>query len=660
MDAADDAFADNLEGAADGHDADIDLLAHPGRAAARGGRGARRGRGRGRGYKWTPLQRARAEAGRVKAEKKRLSQQTDALMKAVAPTTGEYVSTEIFGAASQQVRGQCKRELLVGGTKVTIAKKGKNNADYVKGLRRGCLSHVQAQASALATFCGSDDICHTWSTNSFDDASMWVAKAEVTHAVTDQEKCDPRFLKKLSVRGKNCVMPVLNKVEHNDSWKDSVDDMQLQYHARGAHVHAPAQVLPVANAPTVYSRWQRFTALTTNGSGEKVDPDRSLDGSLRQQRWKTVVMNKDNLQLNNILVAKQQKEIDYLREHSLEDGADEVSLLDLSCFGHSIVLAGKPAIHYLGMHTHLCRLGNILESGRSWQDYVDAVFKLSRVGFKHTRVVRMTPEQLEAQRKNRAIMIKARPAKDLDRPTEDFVCAAISSPFSSEENEHVCVIDECPLQCGDDWDKARANYSMACVLCAGGPMTKALVYRWKGYEEGTAFGYRSKRCKKILGRGLKILYPRKSVVDAEIHVVQMEALPVENQNDMQLAKCKRMIRGGKLVEWIASDTNGRELAKGLLFGEPIQHFLNATLAAETATSAVRQELQNGGGEPFTASLQDLVDTAVEKNLSNLSGEKGWEVLRQITQMLQNLQDERWTDLEFSEQEQFEAGCVFFY
>ena len=74
---------------------------------------------------------------------------------------------------------------------------------------------------------------------------------------------------------------------------------------RAAVLHTPSQVLPEANWSTVHDRWCKWTAASGNPTfGSKLDPD-GLFAVLPEsysRSWKTVVMIKDSLMVNNNMV----------------------------------------------------------------------------------------------------------------------------------------------------------------------------------------------------------------------------------------------------------------------------------------------------------------------------------------------------------------------
>ena len=149
--------------------------------------------------------------------------------------------------------------------------------------------------------------------------------------------CGARLKRKLESKGMNSHMPVLNICE-NVLWEKRLDSpVEPVCVVLGTEVHSPCQVLPVANASTVYNRWRRWTVLSTAGTGELVDAHQEVQHSMDQtESWRTICMTKDNLILNRCLVALEHKAMDELKASEV-DSAKELTLLDLDCMAHSCV-----------------------------------------------------------------------------------------------------------------------------------------------------------------------------------------------------------------------------------------------------------------------------------------------------------------------------------
>ena len=159
------------------------------------------------------------------------------------------------------------------------------------------LSHVSAQASGLGDFLSAPTCTRVFSTNIFDDASMWVAKAEVEKHIKDIKSIPKRLQEKLESRGKNCHMPVLNLCENLFCEQSREANGAVDHFVCGSEVASPAQVLPLANAPTVTNRWEAWTVLQGSDPGIRVDVGGVLAPKLETPTWKTVMIIKDNLAL---------------------------------------------------------------------------------------------------------------------------------------------------------------------------------------------------------------------------------------------------------------------------------------------------------------------------------------------------------------------------
>lgn len=232
-----------------------------GRIVGRGG-----GRGRARGGLLSCEGRLRHKLGVQNFQLKRARQRESMIARVVAPTMAEDVS-QIFGLSVEEPRGQDQKELIIGNSKVTLTKRAKGHHDFYNKLDVGVVSHVDAQARAIADMLVSEvDAC--WSTNIFDEASFWIQKKEVLSYLSNHEAMDPRLRKKLQQKGRNAHMPVLNQNE--TLFTCAVDDADTPARLQVHDCDSPAQVLPVGNTATLYKRWRSWSALLTDGTGDKV------------------------------------------------------------------------------------------------------------------------------------------------------------------------------------------------------------------------------------------------------------------------------------------------------------------------------------------------------------------------------------------------------
>ena len=654
---ADDHGAPGLVDADDhGAPAPVELDAGVARGHGRGRAIGRRGRGRGVGYKWSDATRAKIAATKSKRAKEHIEKAVLSLGRAVAPSVQTYVSEQILGASSSQPRGHEQRQLLLGNSTVTTARRGRGQHDYNAGLGRAVVSVNAAQCNGLCKFASDERNVFFWSTNVFDDASMWVLKSQVQNQLTDVERVDPRVLQKLERKGKNVNLPVLNV---NEDWfalkSDPVAADKFDC-ASAAEVFTPAQVLPLGNAGTVYNRWQRVTAHTMDGSGSFIDRRGDLTEVLSNMSWRTLVMVKDNLNLNNCLVALEQQKIDQENRFGVVDCSSELSLLDINCCGHSAVLCTKPLILSMDLHVHLIRLGNIMKSGRSWDDFLHRTKALAEHDFECKRCARLPDFVVACREEHKLILRRSRPAHDLTEAEEEFILNASNHSWKSKKNIHWCAAN-CPLGCNGDESAARAHYVSASVLCAGGPICEPLLYRWKGFEEGVAYGYRAQRYKGFLGRVLSHMYSPQAVADAERQLASFAAMGVDDVDDMAQAKCRKTVRGGKLATWISLGEDAKQFDTALTLSTPVQHYLNHSFAAEAATSEVVKSLKLAASADNSETSTDFkkqLKAAVAANLDIITGERGRQVVREFSQLLTDFGHEAWARTDYDDKEKFDS------
>ena len=126
--------------------------------------------------------------------------------------------------------------------------------------------------------------------------------------------------------------------------------------------------------------------MTTGGPGSCVDPAVRLRGALRGELWATLILQKDNLNLNDNIVCFEQERLAAVK---LGDGANGMTVLDLNCVGHSCILSLKPLIKWVGIDTHLVRLGHSLSSSRIWGLYLDNISKVVKRNFRYKEVVEL-------------------------------------------------------------------------------------------------------------------------------------------------------------------------------------------------------------------------------------------------------------------------------
>ena len=154
-------------------------------------------------------------------------------------------------------------------------------AEGVRGLTQAASQHQQAMI---------------WSASVFDDCSMWVSKGAFRRSFEEWEEVLERKMRR---KGKNVQLQVLNVSERLFVATLPSSTVLQDSSIASVEVQSPAQVLTVANAPTLYDRWLRWTVLSAEPPGDAVDPARDLERALRPEQplrrtpWRVIVMLKD-------------------------------------------------------------------------------------------------------------------------------------------------------------------------------------------------------------------------------------------------------------------------------------------------------------------------------------------------------------------------------
>ena len=116
------------------------------------------------------------ELGRAKARAGRLKEMNESLEDACFPEYQRAVASQFAGNPGPG----SEKMMALGGSSLIMPKqkheKGRKSYTANESLNRGTISRVEAQAAGIEPFIlgGSGDTMWTFSTNQFDDASMWV------------------------------------------------------------------------------------------------------------------------------------------------------------------------------------------------------------------------------------------------------------------------------------------------------------------------------------------------------------------------------------------------------------------------------------------------------------------------------------------------------
>ena len=330
-------------------------------------------------------------------------------------------------------------------------------------MNRGLVSVVEAQSVSLAVFCGAPRrdldlqqhparVRHIFSQGMFDDASMWVADPFVKR--TSCPDVPDKVKKKFITCGKNifmlvcttCEMVYSSRVVQPHEGGPSVKTSQL----RCAEVHSPLQPLAAQNTSTIRKHWRRWCAITADGNGEKVDPRGSIKTALQAMGpdgWVTVVVNKDNLGLNAIILAMEEKALQAAKRYEVNPPH---TLLGWSCMGHSTVLSTKEVSKRSKLPSILVKLGHLLHSAKSSTDFTKFMLDIGRASFNYRIVDELPAECVEWNRSARLLLKRTKAAQDLSEAQTEYVLQALNGNFDSVLVFHYCIRNRCPLNCNED------------------------------------------------------------------------------------------------------------------------------------------------------------------------------------------------------------------
>ena len=410
-----------------------------------------RRRGRRLGHLASAETRLRQSRGRVRCLAKQARQDANELAQSVSMPLAVHAASVTFGGTAM-------------GSAVVAGEAGtghvESSARGMKMDQRKCrdlavLSHMNSQALGLSAFVARANVC-LFSVNIMDDASMWVRRPPEQAENAARRGLD-NIAKRLRERGKNQHKPVLNLCEslHTVSLKMAPQAEApapgLSYELRCATVVSPAIVLPEQNATTIRDRWRLWSCNHVLGTGARVDTRLlgPLHQAVWQAPWRTIIVVRDNLFTNDVIIGLEERELACLR--ASEAAQNNVpTLLSISCAAHSAVLTMRPLMKselFAGMDTFLVRLGHSLESGRLHGKYVDALAKLAKRRFRFIPVRAFSEETVQNMRKNESFLRTTRPARDLSRQDEADIIASLNGDWEDTEHvTHVCCLGQCPPQ----------------------------------------------------------------------------------------------------------------------------------------------------------------------------------------------------------------------
>ena len=166
---------------------------------------------------------------------------------------------------------------------------GISNTDHHLGLvRRAVASHVKSQSEGLAEFLRSPSSpIGLIAVATMDDADMTIKRPKSNHLDSDS-----RPNKRLKMRGRNVIVPVMNRTETLVMVEKGRGEHTQATISRSAHVSSPAQVLPASNWTTMYDRWKRWEVVTGSRPGDRVDPQQIINTPLQALPEKLLFLRK--------------------------------------------------------------------------------------------------------------------------------------------------------------------------------------------------------------------------------------------------------------------------------------------------------------------------------------------------------------------------------
>ena len=153
------------------------------------------------GYSITPATRAKLVASRAKQNAKMYHADCQVAWKALRPSNAVDVSRSAFGG------GKSVNEFMIIDDDVLYMDRDDKNDHRLRACQsRALVSHVRAQAEGLCSFLRPEggQVEHMFTTNIFDDASMWVQRPTIP-SLPDAADANRRVDSWLSKRGKSFI-----------------------------------------------------------------------------------------------------------------------------------------------------------------------------------------------------------------------------------------------------------------------------------------------------------------------------------------------------------------------------------------------------------------------------------------------------------------------
>jgi len=379
---------------------------------------------------------------------------------------------------------------------------------------------------------------------------------------------------------------------------------------------------------------QWFMMSPFSDAGSRSDPDSEFAAALRStQAWKINAITKDNLGLNDNILAFAETELLYKLENDYEDFTTAHTMLGISCFGHSSVLTTKIVSDRSGIVGDLVRMGHLHENGKLSGDHVTAIRTIVGKRFRFTPVNEFSDASIVHQAAARCVLHKSRPAGDLNHADENYILAIDNSNWDDSEFwEHLCLGPKrCAAQCGGKPERALQIMISAALLSAAAFPSAPLEYRWKGVEAFSMKVWRGQKQHNVLKESHSMLWPESEVRRALRELEATAESSAESPNGPNTVKNKTCVRGGKTVTFLSSAQSSKDVERLVILQSAAQGFLNKCFSAEKAVSKYSDRLLHlpavsGPPADSGSDLAELRELAIQRNLHILSGDAGIELL----------------------------------
>ena len=533
--------------------------------------------------------------------------------------------------------------VVAGGGVLTSmnAHRGNRSHDMLVSKHYGCVGAVHGQAQGLANFVqettAAGHLMHSISVSTFDDSAMWVKDPASKNDRDAGLRTEGARLADgtLRRRGKNISLPVFNMTECIYTLRKYIPDTQSSSDVaipiwRAALLHSPSQVLPKANTYTIANRRDRWIGMGVNGAGSYFDPDSVVSPSLSS--WHTVVTTKDNLELNNLIVGRDESVIRDRLESGLADLGNTITLLSLNCAGHSCVLSTKLVSERLdNMPKMFVKLGHLHESGRIASEFQSAIDSVIEHKFIYDAVAEMPEESIAWRSKAAFILRSTRACMDLTPEQEELIMSVDNSNWDNAEWRHLCTGPGCV--CGGSEAEALRLMKMCAKLSVGHMESTPLAFRWKGMEKFGAKMYRGRRQHDLYYHAHLLVFPKEKTKRSIEAIEGLSAGQLANLSNDQI-RHKTNVRGGTIVAQMEeSDPNALLLEKLMVMNTGVQTYLNKCFESDkhvTALTLLLQSVPNNSTTPQGASVAKAREKAIEANLYIISGQAGLNLLSDYT------------------------------